>query len=210
VSVRTASVRERGRPGPGRPRDPAIDQRIRDAALDLYGNRGYAGVTMNDVARQARVGKAALYLRYATKDDLLADAIISASPHFEPEDAELAPRDLLLAIGTQMQSQYSGLFGRALVRLALDADQTPELHKRVSRMYYLELAFGVDALDAAAPSGENYDSINLIEALGGAILMRVLFTTGWDDPRAAATQRPFVERIVELIAPPHTPDQTAG
>jgi AcrR family transcriptional regulator len=170
----------------------------------VYGERGWSGLTMEDVARQARVGKAALYLRWPTKEDVLAAALIDACPHFDPEDAERAPRELLLVIGSQMREQYGNRFGRALLRLALDRAQSPEVFARVSRRFYRELEFGVDALDAAAREGHlarGVDSVNLIEALGGAILMRTLFTTGWDNARAEPISDEFVGRIVNLIAP---------
>lgn len=189
----------------GRPRDPAIAQRILDSALDVYAERGWAGLTMDEVARRAGVGKAALYLRQPSKEDLLVEAFDSATPRFTPEDAELPPNRLLLAIGTQMRSRYTGRFGRALVRLALDADQVPELYRRVSARFYTELEFGVRALDDAGASEglpPETGAVGMIEALGGAILMRTLFTARWDDPRSAEASDTFVQGIVELLTPP--------
>ena len=40
-------------PSPGRPRDPAVDRRIAQAALDLFGDAGWAGFAMETVARTA-------------------------------------------------------------------------------------------------------------------------------------------------------------
>jgi len=188
---------------PGRPRNPDIDQRILEAALDDYAQRGWSGLTMHAVARRAGIGKAALYLRWSSKEDLLTEAFASGSPRFTPEDAGLPPRELLLEIGVQMRRQYAGRFGRAMVRLALDADQIPELYQRLSERFYAELDFGIRALDdagAAEALPPNTGSIALIEALGGAILMRTLFTARWDDPHGIDATDEFVRGMVDLLA----------
>lgn len=203
---------------PGRPRNPDIDQRILDAALDLYAHRGWSGLTMHVVARQAGVGKAALYLRWSSKEDLLAEAFATGSPRFAPEDAELPPRELLQDIGLQMRRQYTGQFGRALVRLALDAEQLPDLYQRMSERFYQELDFGIRALDdagAGAALPPNTGAIALIEALGGAILMRTLFTARWDDPHGVEATDDFVRGVVDMLAftpmrGQHERDETAS
>ncbi|MDQ4116617.1 MAG: TetR family transcriptional regulator, partial [Actinomycetota bacterium] len=35
----------------GRPRDPEVDRRIADAAVDLFGRTGWSGFSMDAVAR---------------------------------------------------------------------------------------------------------------------------------------------------------------
>jgi AcrR family transcriptional regulator len=49
---------------PGRPRDPQIDAAILGAALDALDDVGYAGLTLEDVARRAGTTKPALYRRW--------------------------------------------------------------------------------------------------------------------------------------------------
>lgn len=66
---------ERGRPRRGRSRDPEVDEAIMTAAMDLLAEIGYARLTMDQVAARARAGKASLYLRWANKVALVAEAI---------------------------------------------------------------------------------------------------------------------------------------
>ena len=66
---------EPGRPHRGRPRDPAVDEAILAAAVDLLGEAGYARLTMEQVAARAGVGKASVYLRWPNKVALVAEAI---------------------------------------------------------------------------------------------------------------------------------------
>ena len=59
----------------GRPRDPSRDGVIRDAILRLLGEVGYGALTMDAVAAEAGVGKATIYRRWRTKQDLVVDTI---------------------------------------------------------------------------------------------------------------------------------------
>ncbi|SFK97395.1 TetR/AcrR family transcriptional regulator [Geodermatophilus ruber] len=59
----------------GRPRDPSRDDVIRAAILRLLAEVGYGALTMDAVAAEAGVGKATIYRRWRTKQDLVVDTI---------------------------------------------------------------------------------------------------------------------------------------
>ena len=59
----------------GRPRDPSRDGVIRAAILRLLAEVGYGALTMDAVASEAGVGKATIYRRWRTKQDLVVDTI---------------------------------------------------------------------------------------------------------------------------------------
>ena len=59
----------------GRPRDPSRDDVIRAAILRLLGEVGYTALTMDAVAAEAGVGKATIYRRWRTKQDLVVDTV---------------------------------------------------------------------------------------------------------------------------------------
>jgi len=59
----------------GRPRDPSRDGVIRAAILRLLADVGYSALTMDAVASEAGVGKATIYRRWRTKQDLVVDTI---------------------------------------------------------------------------------------------------------------------------------------
>lgn len=52
-----------------------LDGRILDAAVDRFQAFGIRRTTMQDVAREARVGRATLYRRFAGRDDLVRSAV---------------------------------------------------------------------------------------------------------------------------------------
>lgn len=59
----------------GRPRDTSADERILQAAGRLILERGFDKVTVDDVASMARAGKATVYRRWASKEDLAVAAL---------------------------------------------------------------------------------------------------------------------------------------
>lgn len=59
----------------GRKRDHSRDTDILEAALDVLAEVGAAGITMDLVAERAGAGKATIYRRWASKADLVIDAV---------------------------------------------------------------------------------------------------------------------------------------
>jgi AcrR family transcriptional regulator len=59
----------------GRKRDHTRDPEILDAALDILAETGYDGMTIDMVAARAKAGKATLYRRWASKGELVIDAV---------------------------------------------------------------------------------------------------------------------------------------
>ncbi|MCW2938985.1 MAG: TetR family transcriptional regulator [Actinomycetia bacterium] len=63
-----------------RRRGTELEQAIFDAVFEQLGAVGYARLTMEGVAASAHTGKAALYRRWASREDLLRDALEHALP----------------------------------------------------------------------------------------------------------------------------------
>ena len=108
----------------GRPRDPDVDRRIAQAALDLFADAGWAGFAMEAVARRAGVGKASLYLRWNSKEALLADALTLRLARVTDVDTGTLRGDLV-ELATQMLDIYAGDTSRVALRLALEAEAIP-------------------------------------------------------------------------------------
>ncbi len=69
-------------PGPSvmRRRGAVLERAILDSALEQLGTVGWSGLTMEGVAAGAQTGKAAVYRRWPSKEDLVADALRSGLP----------------------------------------------------------------------------------------------------------------------------------
>jgi AcrR family transcriptional regulator len=59
----------------GRKRDHTRDPEILDAALDVLAETGYERMTIDMVAARAKAGKATLYRRWASKGELVIEAV---------------------------------------------------------------------------------------------------------------------------------------
>ena len=60
----------------GRKRDPARDVIILEAAIDVLAEVGFDSMTMDMVAARAKAGKATVYRRWASKADMVRDALL--------------------------------------------------------------------------------------------------------------------------------------
>jgi len=63
----------------GRKRDDTLDARIIESAIDVLAEVGFDAMTMDMVAARAKAGKAGLYRRWASKAELVRDALIAMS-----------------------------------------------------------------------------------------------------------------------------------
>ena len=61
---------------PGRPRSAAAHEAILRAAVALFIEQGFEGMSVEGVAARAGVGKATIYRRWPSKEELVMDAII--------------------------------------------------------------------------------------------------------------------------------------
>lgn len=80
--------------GRGRPRDPLLESRALRAALEIFSEKGWTGLTLDEVATRAKVGKSSLYLRWPDRQALLAAALRGVQLDQEdsgPEAADDAP-----------------------------------------------------------------------------------------------------------------------
>ena len=59
----------------GRRRDPAKDLQILDAAVEVLAETGFDGMTIDMVASRAGAGKATVYRRWTSKNELVLDAV---------------------------------------------------------------------------------------------------------------------------------------
>jgi AcrR family transcriptional regulator len=167
------------RPRRGRPRDPDAEPRIREVTIKLLLERGFDGTTVDDVAEAAGVGKATIYRRWPSKEQLAYDAMITLF------DTELPDPDTG-SIESDLRSLYDAAValvnteeGRALIRLsiseALRDPQTAALYRsfidrRVTRTTVL--------VDRARRRGEtiaaDVDVRVMVHWLAGMLILRTV------------------------------------
>ncbi|MGV4886205.1 TetR/AcrR family transcriptional regulator [Streptomyces viridosporus] len=121
AQARTAASRRRG----------AVRERaILDAALEQLSAVGWSGLTVEGVAAGARTGKAAVYRRWPSKEDPVADALRAGPPRFEAAPDRGSVREDLLVLCRRARDamfSQSGLAVRAVVH-ECDATQAERFH----------------------------------------------------------------------------------
>ncbi|NGN68335.1 TetR/AcrR family transcriptional regulator [Streptomyces sp. A7024] len=101
-----------------RRRGSVLEQAILDAALDQLGAVGWKGLTIEGVAARAHTGKAAVYRRWPSKLELVAESLKSGIPPLiDPPDSGDLRADLVSLCGWMREQMYSrsGLALRALM-----------------------------------------------------------------------------------------------
>ncbi|MFJ8019419.1 TetR/AcrR family transcriptional regulator [Streptomyces sp. NPDC096311] len=85
-----------------------------------YGLVGWSAFTLDGVARRAGIGKAALYRRWPTKEQLLADAIAQLMQPSAPCDTDSLADDAR-ALAATLLSHFLDPAGWVTMRVAMDA-----------------------------------------------------------------------------------------
>ncbi|MDQ1035752.1 AcrR family transcriptional regulator [Streptomyces sp. V3I8] len=81
-----------------RRRGAVLERAILDAALEQLSTVGWNGLTMEGVAAGAQTGKAAVYRRWPSKEDLVADALQAGLPPLQNVPDLGSARDDLLEL----------------------------------------------------------------------------------------------------------------
>jgi AcrR family transcriptional regulator len=117
----------------GRPRDPACDAAILQATVDAFTEHGYGGVSIEGVAARAGVGKATIYRRYASKAELVVDAVRGGAQLDDhlPDTGDL--RADLLSLMRPLVDRLRGADGKFLVTFAIERFRNPDLAAEFDR-----------------------------------------------------------------------------
>jgi AcrR family transcriptional regulator len=113
--------------------DPARDEAIAAAVLEVLGREGWSGLTMDAVATVAGVGKATIYRRWSSKTDLILGVMEVAGGQVvaAPDTGEL--REDLVALMTATVVRLAGPAGRmtrSLLGAVVDDPVLAEAYRR--------------------------------------------------------------------------------
>lgn len=185
----------------GRPRDPLLDDRVYGAACDLYGRKGWAGFSIETLARESGVGKASIYLRWADKASLLLEAL--KTNILLPEDVDTGTaRDDLRRLALHNLHMYRGDVGNAALRLLAEGQLVPEItpgwqaiqdaHVMAVRRIVRR---GVRRRDL--PKGTPVTLV--LDALFGGVLMHVATTHAPHPDKAPQQMQDYADKMVDFV-----------
>ncbi|MBB3050865.1 AcrR family transcriptional regulator [Prauserella isguenensis] len=99
-----------------------LREAILDAVLCELFDRGYAGLTFDGVAHRAHTSKPVIYRRYATRAQMVLDALIRHAPADLPSDSAGDLRSDLMALGLALGRRFEQIGITTVRRLIADVD----------------------------------------------------------------------------------------
>ncbi len=180
---------------PGRPRDPELDGTILQATIELLCEQGFAGTTVEAVAERAGVGKATIYRRWATREDLLLAAGGEMGPCPGDPDCGNLRDDLVFLISGLVAMLTETPVGSLLPATVEEAARNPEMRSRLDAFIIERRAPVRAALARADERGElraGVDHELVIDLLSGPVFTRTLLTGTPLEERVS-------ERIVDAV-----------
>ena len=185
----------------GRPRDPLMEVRLLDAALEVYGQNGWLGFNLDAVARRAKVSKDALYRRWRTREALLADALRRRWDWVGGIDSGTIRGDLT-ELAERAFDMFAGSYGEVALQLRADARRFDEV--RTFEEPYRERAIseGRSIVRRAIARGDLPETTKpgvIMDLLVGAVINHVASTPVRLREEVLAKSGEFVRQIVEVV-----------
>ncbi|WP_043498297.1 TetR/AcrR family transcriptional regulator [Georgenia sp. SUBG003] len=165
--------------GPGRPRHTDVEPRSYEAVLELFGQHGWDGLTLDAVATHAGIGKSSIYLRWKTKRDLLLDAVRD----FETRHVNLADdgqplRDYLVEYCVARGRLLLGVHGPTMLNIVSAAMANPEDFQEIREECISQgILPVVGRIERAAADGElppGTDTDLLLDTVEGSLIFHLL------------------------------------
>ncbi len=182
-----------------------MKEKVLLAALEVYADSGWAGFTIDAVASKGRVGKAAIYSRWSSKEELLVEAIRAAAPEAEPMEIDpSAPlRANLIAYAERLIRALSGHLGLVMLRAQLEAKIFPEVLGTAMSSFQTEWqSVARTVVSAAAVRGEvplDASPSLVFDSVRGTIINHYLMIPGRSIDRFVEERARYAERLVDTV-----------
>jgi AcrR family transcriptional regulator len=174
-----------------------------DVARAVYAERGWAGFNFDVVARQARVSKDAVYLRYATKTDLLMAALARSADEHVPVMGDGGIRAFLIAVAGRYFDGYVSGNGLNSLRIYVEAPQNPELleayHRERSAPVVTQTRAAIRAAMEAGELPRATSPTAVLDAIVGGVVMHVLATPPDLKEKMLAGAPGYLVDLVDLV-----------
>jgi AcrR family transcriptional regulator len=179
----------------GRPRDPQIDAAILGATLAALDDAGYAGLTLEDVARRAGTTKPALYRRWPSRQRLVLAALARRLGEIRAPDTGCTLCDLDECLKLFVAA-FRRLPPKVLGPLFADCSADEDLRSAFMAALFDPPRGAVkETLERAYARGDLRDDVDrelILDLLGSLVHYRVLFGH-------APTSDREIERVVESL-----------
>jgi AcrR family transcriptional regulator len=187
----------------GRPPDERLDKAIRDAALELIAVHGIVDLRMDAVAKKAGVGKAAIYRRFRSKDELVAAVVGQVvAREIAIPDTGSTQGDLRILMDEACELYSTTLAGPLMPALVEAMHRDPKLRQLIQEGFLTgRRAALAEVLRRGVERGDLDPKLDIelaLDLLAGPLFYRLLITGGSLDEGLAAG---VVELIIKGFAP---------
>lgn len=194
----TTATTDTPMPKPGRPRSARAHQAILDAALELLAEEGFEGMSVEGIAARAGVGKTTIYRRWATKEDVIIEAIRSIHAQAPVIDTGNLRDDLLALVkGAEREAPRSAI-ERLLPRALSLAQTNPAVFEVYrDRLIAPRLKRIRELVERAIARGEvraDLDPHVAVDMFAGTVFFRLMLAR-----HVTPTPPDFAEQVVDTI-----------
>jgi AcrR family transcriptional regulator len=165
-------------PRRGRPRRVSAGEAILEATLALLAERGFQATTIEAIADRAGVGRNTIYRRWASKEELIADALHELTSDLDVDDVGDLHSRLLERIRDLVRVFSDPLFGSILPVVLGELQRNPAFARvYAERVVQPRRQALVDLLTEARERGElraDADVEHVADLLGGPPFLRLL------------------------------------
>lgn len=164
---------------PGRPRSAEAQLAIVRATLELLLEQGYRAMTVEQVRARAGVGKATIYRRWSSKEELVKEAVKHLHAELpQPPDTGSLQGDFVEVARLTLDGTAPSAVASFLPRLMAEASDHPELHA-IFITYLVEPRRRalISILHRAIERGEVREDLDLdlvVDMLAGPLLYRAM------------------------------------
>lgn len=199
----TTSEPEQGQRKPGRPRSAQAHKAILDATLELLAQEGFQGLSIEDIAARAGVGKTTIYRRWSSKDELVIDAIHEIQVDLTTVDTGNFRNDLVILFKAANQGIMTHpLLPQLVLRLISEFQANPEIFQvfltqllipRIQRFMYM-----VEQAQARGEIRRDIDWTLALELITGPIFIHLLISH-YLAPSMSSSDDKWIEQMIDAV-----------
>ncbi|GAB3156442.1 TetR/AcrR family transcriptional regulator [Micromonospora sonneratiae] len=178
------------------PRSVQVVEGVRAATLTELTRVGFAGLTIEGVAKAAQVNRTTIYRRWPSKAALLEAVVEPLLEHYDTDPNTGSLHGDLLALMTLIRDNAAQPEGRALITAATTG--APELRDLVRRANARTLAPFRRALDRAVGHGELSDRHD-VQIIAYLLFQGVVM---WEQSQGVPPTDEDFGRILRTVLPP--------
>ena len=186
----------------GRPRDTRSHEAILAATLELLNEVGYQRLTVEGVAKRARVGKSTIYRWWESKLDLVLEA---TAPHVDiglVPDTGSTRGDLMAGLDQVIGTYADSVAAHVIFAVIADLEEDPRLRVTFRNTRVLpwrtSLAEAIERGKARGDLRSDLDVQFVIDLLVGMVFQRVLIVP---EPLTDGLAQRLVDLVVDGTLP---------